>query len=125
MVTPEAAAVPSGAEPRDLSAGVYGGGPDDRVVVLDLAPEAAWVAEYYGGEPVEGGPEAPGGPCTTAPGWQRVAVRAADPAWVAPLVWSTGGAVRVVSPADLASRVCEGASEAVHRVLSGPGFTVE
>ncbi|WP_462417542.1 helix-turn-helix transcriptional regulator [Kytococcus sp. Marseille-QA3725] len=107
---------PAEARPRDLGAGAYTGGPDDTEVVLDLSPEADWVAEYYGAtDAAEAG---------TA-GRRRVVVRAADPAWVTRLVWSTGGAVRVVSPEGLVGAVEEGAREAVARLSGADARTVQ
>lgn len=111
---------PADAEPKDLGAGAYTGGPDDTEVVLDLSAEADWVAEYYGGQDVA----EDGGLGPVPQGRRRVVVRAADPAWVTRLVWSTGGAVQVVAPETLLTAVTQGASRAVAQLSGGVRRTV-
>lgn len=60
--------------------------PDDPVVVLDLAPEARWVAEEY---PVEAVEDRPDGRC-------RVRMRVSERAWLERLLLRLGPDARVV-----------------------------
>lgn len=119
---------PPQAEPKDLDAGAYAGGPDDVEVVLDLSPEADWVAEYYGAVDLEELSVPPAGATDLrepAAGRRRVVVRAADPSWVKRLVWSTGGAVMVAAPGTLVAEVRQGAHTAVARLSRRSAATVE
>lgn len=77
----------------------------DTVVVLDAAPSARWVADYYPVDEVE----------DTATGTTRITLRAGDPAWVVRLALQLGGALRVVAPAELAERVRVRASAGLSR----------
>lgn len=97
-------AQPHPAAERDPAAeSVYTPGPEDREVVLDLGPSAAWVPEYYPVENVEAGPD----------GHQRVTLRVSEPGWLVRLVLRLGGAARVESPTDLADEVARAAAEAL------------
>ncbi len=69
---------------------LYQSRPDDPLVVLDLAPEARWVAERY---PHEGAKELAGGRL-------RVRLRASSPAWLERLLLRAGPAAKVVSGAE-------------------------
>ena len=103
------------AEPKDLRAGAYGGSQDETEVVLDLAPQAEWVAEYYAATDAAEQPAER----------RRVVVRAADPAWVTRLVWNTGGAVTAVAPGWLVDEIRQGAHTAVAQLSRASGVTVE
>ena len=69
---------------------VYEGGPEDPLVVLDLAPEARWVVERY---PHEGADE-------LGSGRVRVRLRASSEAWLERLLLRAGPAATVVSGAQ-------------------------
>jgi proteasome accessory factor C len=86
---------PREAPVTELDGGLYAPAPDDPVVVLDLAPEARWVAEYY---PVDAAEE-------LGEGRLRVQLRAADDRWVVRLALRLGMSLRVIEPAELAERV--------------------
>jgi proteasome accessory factor C len=90
-----AAEVPASAVPRDLSEGLFRPREDDTQVVLELAPGALWVSDYYPCEQVE---ELPGGR-------QLVTLRARDLAWLCRLALSLGDAVRIESPPELVAEV--------------------
>lgn len=94
---------PAQADPRDLDAGVFQPRPDDLLVILDLDPQALWLAEYYPHERFERHPDGTG----------RLSLRTGDTAWLRRLVWRLGGHARVVEPADLAQQVAAGAAEAL------------
>jgi proteasome accessory factor C len=87
------------AEPRDLSDGLFQVGDGTLYAILDLQPNAHWLAEYYQveslGDPVDGV-------------W-RVKLYGADWSWMRRLVLRNGGSVTVVEPAALAAEVSEGA----------------
>lgn len=100
---------PPEAEQRDVDDGLFQPSPDDLVVTLDLAPEAAWVAEHYPVTEV----------VPLGGGRQRVRLRTADPRWVPRLVLALGGAAAVVSPPELAGAVREVAARAL--AAYGPG----
>ncbi len=76
---------------------------DDVVVVLEVSPQARWVAEYYPCQQVD---ELPGGR-------QRVLLRTPDAQWVRRLVLRLGGDAVVVAPVELAADVEAEASAAV------------
>jgi proteasome accessory factor C len=94
-VLDEPSAPPAEAQPRDLSEGLFQPGPDDETVVLELAPQGAWVADNYPYESVE--PMDGGG--------LRVTLRTPDTRWVRRLALRLGAAGRIVAPADLARSV--------------------
>ena len=91
------------AEPRDLSEGLFQVGDETLYAVLDLHPNAHWLAEYYQveslGDPVDGI-------------W-RVKLFGADWSWLRRLVLRNGGSVTVVEPASLAADVSESAAVAL------------
>jgi len=90
-------------EPRDLSEGLFQIGDDTLYAILDLQPNAHWLAEYYQveslGDPVDGI-------------W-RVKLFGADWSWLRRLVLRNGGSVTVVEPASLANDVSESAAVAL------------
>ncbi|RZS80084.1 proteasome accessory factor C [Motilibacter rhizosphaerae] len=98
-----AAEVPSTAQPRDVDAGLFAPAESDLSVVLELAPEGRWVAEYY---PCESEEELPGGGL-------RVVLRTSQTAWVVRLALRLGGAGRVVDPPEVAADVLRAAREAL------------
>jgi len=84
VVLQETFAVPDDAAGRTLA--VFNPGPQDPVLVLDLAPDAHWIAEQY---PNEGVDSRPGGVL-------RVRLRAAGQAWTERLLLRAGSAATVV-----------------------------
>ena len=90
-------------EPRDLADGLFQVSEDTMYAVLDLLPNAHWLAEYYQveslGEPVDGV-------------W-RVKLFGTDESWLRRLVLRNGGSVAVVEPESLAREVAERASLAL------------
>jgi proteasome accessory factor C len=115
-VLDEPAAPPPGAEPTDLSAGLFQPAPEHRSAVLVLEPDAHWVAEYY---PVDGISAEPGSDAI------RVVMRYADPVWLVRLVLGLGGAARVVEPPEMAAAVLDRARAAlaVCGMAEGDGWT--
>jgi proteasome accessory factor C len=89
--------------PRDLAAGIFVPSPDDLLVILDLRPQARWVAEYY---PVETTQE-------QRDGGLRVGLRVGDPQWLTRLMLRLGGSAQVVEPGWLAEMVRETAARAL------------
>jgi proteasome accessory factor C len=89
------AEVPAGAEPKDIDQGLYQPGPDDLRIVLELAPDGRWVADYYPCEEVT----------EIGDGRLRVVLRTADPRWVRRLALRLGDRGRLIEPAGLVSEV--------------------
>ncbi|MBA8823694.1 proteasome accessory factor C [Saccharopolyspora lacisalsi] len=104
-VLDEPAAPPTRAAPGDFSEGPFRPLPDQPEAVLELEPEARWVAEYY---PVDELTE-------LSEGRVRVRMRYTDRAWMVRLVLGLGGRVRVVSPPELGTRARHRAYEALER----------
>ncbi len=98
----EPARVPADVPLTDVSAGVYRPAPEHLLVELRLGPGWEWVGDYY---PCES--ETPDGAS------RRVALRVANPAWVAALVRRSGGAVTVLAPDWLARDVQASAAQAL------------
>lgn len=94
---------PAHARSRDLDADIFTPAPDDLQVTLGLAPEAAWVAEYY---PVQDRVQEPDGAL-------RVTLRTADTTWIRNLVWRLAGGAWVLEPVSLRAAVRAGADEAL------------
>lgn len=90
-------------EPRDLADGLFQVSDDTMYAVLDLLPNAHWLAEYYQveslGDPVDGI-------------W-RVKLFGTDESWLRRLVLRNGGSVSVVEPESLATAVAERAALAL------------
>jgi proteasome accessory factor C len=80
---------------RDLSEGLFRAVEGSVEAVLDLAPPARWVAEYYA---IEAAEERPTGDL-------RVRLKVGDTGWLRRLVLRQGGAARVVEPVELAEEV--------------------
>lgn len=116
-VLPEAGIPPRQAVPRDLAAGAYAGSPSDLLVVIDAAPQAAWLAEYYPCESLE----------RRADASVRLTLRVSDPGWVVRLLVRMGGAAVVVEPPEVAQAVRTRAAaalahyEAPHTPAAPPG----
>lgn len=79
----------------DASQGPFRPDPEDPIAILELEPQARWVADYY---PIESSTECPGGAL-------RVELRYADGHWLQRLVMRLGGRARLVTPVDLADSV--------------------
>ncbi|WP_432505044.1 helix-turn-helix transcriptional regulator [Kineococcus arenarius] len=101
---------PARAVSRDVQSDLFRPSPDDLLVTLDLAPQAAWVVDYY---PVQSTEPAPPGAWEQAS--LRVRLRAADTRWVRRLLLRLGAGARVVDPPELAVEVREAALAALAR----------
>lgn len=112
-VLDEPAAPPAGAQPTDLSAGLFRPSAEHRVAVLLLERAARWVAEYY---PVDEVVED-----ELDPGRVRVRLRYADPDWLVRLVLGLGSGARVLEPPELADAVGRRAQEALAVAGGGAG----
>lgn len=88
---------------KDLSAGWFETLKDAPLVVLELEPEAAWVAEYYPTETVS----------RDEAGHMTVALRVTDPAWLRGLLLRLAGRARVLSPVGAGDSAAEAAQEAL------------
>jgi proteasome accessory factor C len=88
---------------KDLSTGWFETLKDAPLVVLELAPEAAWVAEYYPTETVT----------RDDSGQVTVALRVTDPAWLRGLLLRLAGGARVISPVGAGESAAEAAQEAL------------
>jgi proteasome accessory factor C len=97
------AAVPRGAQSRDLGAGIFQPSPDDMLVTLELEPSGRWVADYYPCETVE----------EIGHDRLRVGLRVADPRWIRRLCLRLGDTGRLVHPPDLAEEVFGDAAAAL------------
>jgi len=86
------------AEPTDVSDGLFRPAAGQRAAVLELGPDAHWVAEYY---PVDEVTEPAGTEVI------RVVMRYSDPDWMVRLVLGLGGDARVVDPPELATTVAD------------------
>ncbi|GAB3684635.1 helix-turn-helix transcriptional regulator [Angustibacter aerolatus] len=94
---------PSGVRPRDLGERLFEPGPDDRLVTVELQPQARWVVDYH---PVEDVVE-------QADGVLVVTMRTADLAWLRRLVLRLGGGARVLDPPELVDDVRDTARAAL------------
>jgi proteasome accessory factor C len=94
---------PHDVELKDLSTGWFETLKDAPLVVLDLAPEAAWVAEYYPTETVN----------RDEFGHHTVGLRVTDPAWLRGLLLRLAGGARVISPVGAGDSAAEAAREAL------------
>ncbi|MCL9762327.1 YafY family protein [Frankia sp. AiPa1] len=105
---------PPAAISREVGDGIYRPGPGDVRVVLELAPPARWVADYY---PVTATRELAGGGL-------EVTLFAGETTWLHRLVLGLGADVRVVAPAALAEEVRGLARRALaaygHATTAGP-----
>jgi len=88
---------------KDLSTGWFETLKDAPLVVLELGPEAAWVAEYYPTETVN----------RDERGDVTVALRVTDPAWLRGLLLRLAGGARVISPVGAGDSAAEAAQEAL------------
>lgn len=108
-VTEEVRASEPSAPPH---APAYQARPDDERVVLDLAPEAWWVAEQAVVDEVSDEGDN-----------RRVVLRTPELDWAARLVLGVGPAVRVVEPPELTARVAELAEAQLARYRTGQSAT--
>jgi predicted DNA-binding transcriptional regulator YafY len=81
---------------REARAPVYEPAPHDTTVVIELAPEAAWLAEWVVADDVHHDGDR-----------LRVRFRTSSLEWVARLVLQLGGGAQVISPQALADRVAQ------------------
>ncbi len=88
---------------RDLSEGLFRAVDGSIEAVVDLAPSARWVAEYY---PNEGTEERPDGTL-------RIRLKIGDTGWLRRLALRQGGHARVVEPVELAEEVRDCARQAL------------
>nr|WP_228046090.1 YafY family protein [Saccharopolyspora sp. HNM0983] len=109
-VLDEPAEPPADAQPTDVSGGLFHPVPGQPAAVLELEPDARWVAEYY---PVDEVTELDAGRV-------RVRMRYADEDWMVRLLLGLGGQVRVAEPADLAAQVRRRAEAALQRARHSP-----
>ena len=89
-VTDAPSSPPPGLRPRVVDDALYVPGPDDERVVLALAPDGRWVAEYH--------------PCevlSDSPSELRVALFVGERSWLLRLLAGLGPAASVVGPAGL------------------------
>jgi proteasome accessory factor C len=93
--TDAAAEVPDEARARALDAGMFTPAPEDRLVTIELAREARWVADYYPCESV----------VETGDGGLTVTMRARDDAWLRRLGLALAGVGHVTEPPDVADSV--------------------
>lgn len=84
-------------EPRDLSEGLFQVTDDTMWAVLDLAPSAHWLAEYYTVESLDSP--------TGGNGTWRVKMYATGLPWLRRLVLKNAAAVTVIEPQELADDV--------------------
>jgi predicted DNA-binding transcriptional regulator YafY len=97
------AEVPPIAAERDLAEGLFVASPEDTPVILELAPPAHWVADYY---PVDQVDEVAGD-------LLLVRLRVADDGWLRQLALRLGGSLRVLDPPELAENVVAAARSAL------------
>ncbi|MBL7259020.1 helix-turn-helix transcriptional regulator [Paractinoplanes lichenicola] len=101
---------PAGAEPHDLTEGVFRPTPDLQLVTLRVGRRSRWITEYYPVEEVHrsGGDE-----------W-IVTMRVTDLGWAQRLLLGLGPDVTVVGPPELLTRIREQATAALDQ-YSTPG----
>ncbi|MBA2560310.1 MAG: WYL domain-containing protein [Propionibacteriales bacterium] len=87
----------------DLSRGLFQPDDSDPLAVIDLAPAAGWVADYY---PIERVEEVGGGHL-------RVGLRFSSEGWLERLVLRLGGGAELIEPVALADRVRQRAADAL------------
>lgn len=94
-VLDEPATPPEEPSPVDLSKGLFTPDPDDPSAVVELRPQARWIADYYPVEHVE----------ELGDGRLRVELKFSNDGWLRRLVMRLGGHATVVEPAHLADQV--------------------
>ncbi len=105
------ASSPANAQRTDLSKGLFQPDATDQLALLDLAPSARWVADYY---PVEDRRE-------QDDGLLRIGLRFSSDGWLQRLVLRLGGDATLVEPAGLAQRVRRRAAEALGQYADSDG----
>jgi proteasome accessory factor C len=108
------ATAPENAHRADLSRGLFQPDASDRLAVLDLAPAARWVADYY---PVEAVSERDDGTL-------RIGMRYSSDEWLERLVLRLGGEAQVVEPQMLAHRVRRRAAAALEQYIPAETVTM-
>ncbi|GIF76033.1 helix-turn-helix transcriptional regulator [Asanoa siamensis] len=101
----EPAAPPSGAEPHDVSDGVFAPGPELPLVTIKVGRGGRWITEYYPCEEVR-----PDG--RDSDEWV-VSLRVTDLAWAQRFVLGLGPDATAVSPPELVERVRDAATAAL------------
>lgn len=102
-VLEQAATPPADAPQVDLSNGLFQPDETDPSAVLELQPQARWVADYY---PVEDLEELPDGRL-------RVSLRFSNNGWLERLVLRLGGHAKLLEPDSLANDVRDRAAAAL------------
>lgn len=97
------AEVPAEAHQRDLAESLFQPSAQDTLVTLEVAPDAAWILDYYPVEQVDELHE----------GGFRLRIRVADDRWLRSLVLRLGGSARVTDPPELATMIARRAGEAL------------
>lgn len=95
-------------EPPEFGAGWLESRPDAATVTLRLAPEAAWITEYYPTLAVRPGDAA-----------VEVDLLVADPAWLRSLLLRLGSEVLAVSPPEAAADARQAAADALAAYRAG------
>ncbi|HVB27726.1 MAG TPA: WYL domain-containing protein [Mycobacteriales bacterium] len=90
-----AAQPPQQASARDFDDGLFSPSADDEQVVLELAPQARWVIDYYPCDQVD----------ELADGRLLVRLRSRERGWLRRLALRLGDAARIADPPDLAEEV--------------------
>lgn len=93
------------AAPADVPPPVYRPGPEDPLVVVEVAPDAAWVSDQV----------VLTDRSAAADGWLRLEFQAATLDWAARLLLRLGGRARVVQPPELAELVAQRARDLLAR----------
>ncbi|RSN02625.1 WYL domain-containing protein [Nonomuraea sp. WAC 01424] len=93
----------AGAEPIDVTQGVFRPSPTDELVELEVSAAGRWVAEYYPCEEV----------AELGEGRLKITLRARDEDWIVKLALRLGDTGRVVSPPRMAETVREEAERAL------------
>lgn len=107
-----AATVPTDAATTDLSRGFFAPNDSDPSARIRLAPEAAWVADYYPCHDVERSGE-----------YLDVTLYVGDGRWLRRLLLQLGGAARVLRPASLTDDVADEARRALEAYGVDPSQT--
>lgn len=97
---------PPGFDPsREADQPLYNPSPGDVKVILELSPNARWVAELTPHDESR----------SIKNGWTRLSLRASSTAWLARLVLQLGDDVRVIRPDELSDEVRDLATAALAR----------
>jgi proteasome accessory factor C len=102
---------PPDADVTDLSKGLFQPDPEDPVAVIDLQPDARWVAEYY---PIERREDRDGGVL-------RIWLRFSNASWLQRLVLRLSGGAILLEPDEMAHAVRSRAQAALDLYASNTG----